>query len=255
MTRFDFQHAFQREHLLFRTWPFLVTMLFAWALLPLTPDHRDPSLLVIAAMLNLAIVLAVVFVPWSRVRAMEVLPPLAWLVVLALMRHGTSGSTAGYSPLVLLTVLWIALYGRRWMLAMGVVATVVTLSLPALVGPADLYPDTELRRALLYGVVAALVGTAVHEVVAGLLRERAGRERAEAELTRRRAFELNDDVVQDLAVAKLSFEVGRTVEGTAALTRALDAGKRIISDMVEHSGRFERTEAEEDAPPADANPH
>lgn len=254
MTRFDFDHAFQREHLLFRTWPFLVAMLLGWVLLPMTPDHRDPGLLVIAAVLNVAIVLAVRFVPWHRAPALEVVPPLAWLVVLALVRHGTSGSTAGYSPLVLLAVLWVALYGTRWMLAVVVVASMAMLTIPALVGPADLYPDTELRRALLYGVVAALVGTAVHEVVAGLLRERAARVRAEAALTRQRAFELNDDVVQDLAVAKLSFEVGRTVEGTAALTRALDAGKRIISDMVEQSGRFERQATEDDDPAAGSNP-
>lgn len=126
-------------------------------------------------------------------------------------------------------------------------AATATIALPAWLGPAELYPDTELRRALMYGIVGALVGFAVRETVAGLFAE-LGRERAEAQLVRARAFELNDDVVQDLVVAKLALEVGRSADGLAALERALDSGKRIISDMVEETGRFERDVSEPDTP-------
>lgn len=240
MTRFDFTHPFEREFLFFRTWPFLLVMLIAWALLPLTADPRAPELLAIAAVLNVLIVLGVYLLPWTRIRYGAAMPAMAWLVVVVLLRHGTTGSAAGYSPLVLLTVLWAALYGSRRVLAMAVVGATAAIAVPAFVWSPDLYPDTEVRRAVMYGVVGGLIGFAVRETVAGLKAERAGRQRAEAQITRQRAFELNDDVVQDLAVAKLSLEVGRTAEGLAALDRALSAGKRIISDMVEQTGRFER---------------
>jgi hypothetical protein len=248
MTRFDYTHPFERQYLLFRTWPFLVAMLLGWALLPLTANHSEPGLLVVAAVLNLTIVLAVYLLPWDRIGYGAAVPALAWLAVVMLMRHATGGSAAGYSPLVLLTILWAALYGSRWVLAIAVVGAVAAIAVPPIVWSVDLYPDTEVRRALMYGVVGTLIGFAIHETVAGLQAERAGRRRAEDALTRQRAFELNDDVVQDLAVAKLSLQTGRTEEGLAALDRALASGKRIISDMVEQSGRFERftpTESDE----------
>ena len=241
MTRFDYAHPFDRDFLIVRAWPFLATMVLGWALLPLTTDPRDPGLLAIAGACNVIIVIAVYALPWPRIPSLAAtVPGLAWLGVVALLRHGTEGSSAGYSPLILLTVLWAALYGSRVGLVVAVVAATATIALPPFLGPEALYPDTELRRALMYGVVGTLIGTAVHGTVTGLLAERAGRRHAEAQLTRERAFEFNDDVVQDLAVAKLSLEVGRTADGIAALDRALEAGKRIITDMVEQTGRFER---------------
>ncbi len=244
MTRFDYVHPFEREFLFFRTWPFLLAMVLAWALLPLTSVDNDPVLLAAAGALNVVIVLAVYLLPWEHLASGAAVPPLAWLVVVMLLRHGTGGSAAGYSPLVLLTVLWAALYCSRTVLVIAVLGAVAAIGIPPLVGSSELYPDTELRRALIYGVVGTLVGLAVQETVAGLKAERAARKRAEAELTRRRAYELNDDVVQDLAVAKLSLEVGHTTEGLAALDRALESGKRIISDMVRETGRFERLASE-----------
>jgi hypothetical protein len=185
----------------------------------------------------------VLVVPWVRVPDASIIPPMLWLVVVALLRHGTHGSDAGYSPLVMLTVMWVSIYGTRWMLAASCIGLLVAIGLPPLITADGLYPDTDLRRAILYAVIGAFIGVAIQATIVGLRAERVRTARLEAELTRRRAFELNDDVVQDLAVAKLSLEAGRPEDSHAAIDRALTAGKRIISEMVDATGRFERDSA------------
>jgi GAF domain-containing protein len=49
----------------------------------------------------------------------------------------------------------------------------------------------------------------------------------------RRATELNDDVVQALAVAKLRFQVGETDDAMESLDQALAASKRILAELAE----------------------
>ena len=56
-----------------------------------------------------------------------------------------------------------------------------------------------------------------------------------------RATELNDDVVQALAVAKMHFELGDTASGAAALDEGLEASKRILGELVEDAPSLRRT--------------
>lgn len=58
----------------------------------------------------------------------------------------------------------------------------------------------------------------------------------------RRATELNDDVVQALAVAKLRLQAGKAAEGLDALDRALAASKRILAELVEDSPTLRRSD-------------
>lgn len=58
----------------------------------------------------------------------------------------------------------------------------------------------------------------------------------------RRATELNDDVVQALAVAKMHFQTGRPAEGLTSLDLALDASKRILAELVEDSPTLRRSD-------------
>jgi GAF domain-containing protein len=59
----------------------------------------------------------------------------------------------------------------------------------------------------------------------------------------RRAAELNDDVVQALAVAKLQLQVGETEKGMAALDDAIAASKRILGSLVDELPTLRRTTA------------
>ena len=57
----------------------------------------------------------------------------------------------------------------------------------------------------------------------------------------RRATEINDDVVQALAIAKMRLEIGDARQAEAALDQALGASKRILSELVEDVPSFQRT--------------
>jgi CheY-like chemotaxis protein len=68
-----------------------------------------------------------------------------------------------------------------------------------------------------------------------LERQRAARLSAElsrAQLRRRHAIELNDTVVQGLAVAKYALELGRPEQARAAVEDTLEAAKRVIGDLL-----------------------
>jgi hypothetical protein len=59
---------------------------------------------------------------------------------------------------------------------------------------------------------------------------------------REQAFELNDTIVQRLAVAHLALSVGRTEEAMQSLEGALDAGRRIIGELAEGRESYVRNE-------------
>jgi hypothetical protein len=67
-----------------------------------------------------------------------------------------------FVPLVLLPVVWTALYGKRWQLGCVVAAVGVALGLAvALLG----YPASEWRVVAIWVTVAGLLGFAVHRLV------------------------------------------------------------------------------------------
>ena len=63
----------------------------------------------------------------------------------------------------------------------------------------------------------------------------AARRLAEAETRQRDALELNDSVLQHLAVADYAFELGMPEKGQAALKQSLAATQRIVSNLLEES--------------------
>lgn len=63
----------------------------------------------------------------------------------------------------------------------------------------------------------------------------AARRLAEAETRQRDALDLNDNVLQNLAIADYAFEMGLPQKGHAALKRSLAATHKIVSDLLEDS--------------------
>src|SRR3954447_25135514 len=119
---------YRREGLLRRTAPFLVAMVLGFATIGLPADSRDDSQIIAAAILNVLVVLLVLFLPWNKLpRSAEVLPPLMYMVCVALLRDALGGGNSGYSTLLILPVFWLALYGTRLQLAVGLVGVFVLL--------------------------------------------------------------------------------------------------------------------------------
>ena len=164
-------------------------MVLAIAVLPLPPDGNRPSAILLAVGLSAGIVAAAAFAPWHRLpRVAEVVPPLAYFVVIALLRESQGGATSGYASLAMLPVFWLALYGNRRELAIGIAGLAATFLAPlALVGSPE-YPSSEWQRALLWICVAPIVGYTVHALVAELRSRAELAARSEGETRRMLAY-------------------------------------------------------------------
>ena len=77
--------------------PFAVAACFAFALVPLPPHEEGPGPLIAAGLLTLIIVMSSLLIPWRRLPSSAVaLPPLAYFVVIALLRDAEGGAVSGY---------------------------------------------------------------------------------------------------------------------------------------------------------------
>jgi diguanylate cyclase (GGDEF)-like protein len=158
-----------RPGLLRRSAPFLGAMLLALAVLPLPPDGDRPVAVLLAVGMTASIVATVLFAPWHRLpRFAEAVPPLAYFVVIALLRDSQGGSASGYSALAMLPVFWLALYGTRSQLAIAIAGLAAMFLTPLVLLGAPDYPPTEWRTALLWICVAPIVGYTVQALVAEL---------------------------------------------------------------------------------------
>ena len=181
---------FRREGLLRRAAPFAVAMILAFAALELPAESRDSDRILAAVAVNAVLVAMVLGFPWARLpRYADVLPPLLYLVVVSLLRDGTGGATSGYSTLMILPIFWLALYGTRPQLAVGVAGVAILLGLPPLAIGEPEYPDQEWRRALIGTTVAGIVGLAVQDLVEQI-RQRADALHTVSEAVGRRTHEM-----------------------------------------------------------------
>src|SRR4029450_8702238 len=100
---------FDRSGLLRRAAPFVGAMWLALVFYPLPPHGGGSRVLLPGGVLNVGIIGAVVFVPWSRLGPMAaVMPPLAYLLVIALLRDADGGGSSADGALLVLPVLWAA---------------------------------------------------------------------------------------------------------------------------------------------------
>jgi len=115
----------------------------------------------------------IVLVPWQRIPDW----PRVGLVALfcanvAIVRESTGGGRSGFAIVLLLVIVWQAAYGTRAQIAISLVLCGLTLTLPSVFVGGERYPDTEWRKALLFTLVATVVGIIVHELVHRTNKER-----------------------------------------------------------------------------------
>src|SRR3954454_17445699 len=137
---------FARQGLLRRGGPFAAVALLAFAMTPL-PPVTDGARVAGAVGLTLAILAAAVLVPWRRLPAgAVVLPPLAYFVVVALLRDADGGSRSGAGVLVALPVLWLALHGGCGQLLAAAGGAGLTFVVPLLVVGAPRYTAVDVEH-------------------------------------------------------------------------------------------------------------
>ena len=144
-----------------RVAPFAGAAIIALVLVLLPATSSDRSMLTAAAVLTTIVIAAALLVPWVRLPAWcQATVPLSFFVVVALLRQAGGWATSGYSPLVMLPILWLAIYGSRTQLRLAIAATAATFFAPLiLVGP-PLYPSIGWRESVIWVAIGLLAGSA-----------------------------------------------------------------------------------------------
>ncbi len=103
-----------------RVAPFAALSAGAMLTVLLPPAPSSLAALAAAVALLAAIAAAGILLPWERLPASaQAAPAVAFLGVVVLLRHAAGGSTSGFSVLALLPIFWLALYGTRPELLVG----------------------------------------------------------------------------------------------------------------------------------------
>jgi diguanylate cyclase (GGDEF)-like protein len=141
--------------------------------LPRTNDPHNAGLILEAAILTAVTVAATAFLPWNRLpTTLQAAPPVLYMVVAFLLAQAGGGTYAVYEQLILLPVLWLAVYGTSLELAIGVVAASALLLASAAVPVAGSSGDWQRSASLI--LVAAVLGFAVNQLL-GQIRTQANR--------------------------------------------------------------------------------
>ncbi|MGV8978282.1 MAG: diguanylate cyclase domain-containing protein [Cellulomonas sp.] len=147
--------------------PFVAVALVAVLLeLVTVADSANRLVLVAAAVSMLVVPLAAVGVPWARLPTWcEAILPLGFFLVVALTRQARGGATTGYTPLVMLPVIWLAMYGSRRQLMVAVAGMTATLVLPMLLVGPPLYPGSAWTMTIVSVAVGVFAGPSIHMLV------------------------------------------------------------------------------------------
>ena len=100
--------------------PFVAAGVLAYLAAPFVRVGGEPWDLVAAGVLILAVIAAIYLVPWSRLPAwVQILPPAAVFVIVALMRNDTGGESSEFTGLLALPLIWFQDSGseeprQRW---------------------------------------------------------------------------------------------------------------------------------------------
>ncbi len=121
-----------------------------------------------AALTAVIAVVGLVAARRRRGRVLIVLLPLAYFGVVALLRHSGTTSSSGYAPLVMLPIVWLALFASRAALLVGLGAMAIMLLAPFLIFGEPRYPGTGWRISVLWLMVSTLTGLSIQALVARL---------------------------------------------------------------------------------------
>jgi signal transduction histidine kinase len=190
-----------------------------------------------AVLLVGASLLLACFAPWRRLPRLAVLiPPLLVLASIALLRQGQGGSLSGYGALFLIPTLWVALYGTRTELLLILVAVATAFWAPVAFVGGPAYPSNQWRAGGLLVVIVGLFGIVMQQLIEGLIAEEARRVDAERRLREAGAYEVHDDVVQNLTVAQLALALDDPARAASAVATALGMAQAIVGHLLHNSG-------------------
>jgi hypothetical protein len=217
--------GFQRKGRLARLLPFAAVAAVAEASLALPPGPQTAG----AAML-----------PWERLpRQAAVLVPLAYLGSVLGLTIASGGTRSGVELVLLVPVVWTALYHEPWESGC-VLAALAGAAYLASVMPGGVPAPTLARRELFLVAVAIMISAATHLLRRRIRRSQAAAARLQAQLRQlsivadreRIAASLHDTVVQRLFTAGLSLQGIRPRCGQPEVISRIDAVVANLDDAI-----------------------
>lgn len=237
---------FRGPGLLARVVPFAVVAVLAEVSLALPGSGVQSTPAMIASIVLLVAVAALFALPWRKLPAWAtVLVPLTYAgSVLALIL--AAGATAGVGLVILVPLVWTALFHQRWESACIVVAVVAVEVVTSLV-PVAADDAVIARRVLLFAALGTMISVATHGLrdrIAHSQRESAQLQEQLRELTvqqdrDRIAAGLQDEVIQRIFAAGLAMQSAASLstqpgvrKRVEAATGDLDQVLRVLRDTV-----------------------
>jgi signal transduction histidine kinase len=237
---------FRGPGLLARVVPFAVVAVLAEVSLALPGSGVQSTPAMIASIVLLVAVAALFALPWRKLPAWAtVLVPLTYAgSVLALIL--AAGATAGVGLVILVPLVWTALFHQRWESACIVVAVVAVEVVTSLV-PVAADDAVIARRVLLFAALGTMISVATHGLrdrIAHSQRESAQLQEQLRELTvqqdrDRIAAGLQDEVIQRIFAAGLAMQSAASLstqpgvrKRVEAATGDLDQVLRLLRDTV-----------------------
>jgi signal transduction histidine kinase len=222
-------YPFRGPGLLVRVAPFAAIAALAEASLVLTPGPAPAAAVAVSLVLLLAVAAAFAL-PWEVLPGwLSVLMPLAYTgSVLALIL--AAGTASGVGIVILVPLIWTALFHRRWETGC-IVAAIVAVEVIISLTPAAAAGSVIARRVILWAALGTVIAVATHQ-----LRERSSRARKEAVLLHDQLTELTlvqdrDRIAADLQdkVIQQVFAIGMHLHSTATLATQSEVRKRILA--------------------------
>lgn len=166
----EHQNPFVRKGLLRRIAPFAAALAAGFVMVPVIAPGRQPlSAFSIAAGLTALIVLMVGLLPWRKLPTwLQLVPPLLYMVVVAKLYAIGGGPSSGFGYMILLPILWLALWGTQAQMIASVAASAVVVIGPQILLGHAVNADAEYRRGILILIVGPVMGFTVQRLVAKL---------------------------------------------------------------------------------------
>ncbi|MGO9560903.1 MAG: diguanylate cyclase domain-containing protein [Acidimicrobiales bacterium] len=250
----EVEAPFARAGLGRRLLPFGAVAILAYASLALPPGPASVPKTLVAGVL-LLVVAGGCWLPWDRLPSwLTVLVPLVYTASVLMLILAAGGSTSGVGIVILIPLVWTALYHRRWeslVVVLGIVAVEIVTSLtPVAVGNAVI-----IRRVIFWAAMGGVVSVGAHDLRDRVRRTTQAREEilrrtvalqaAAAELT---AILLPGEII--IAATRLAAEVGSPLS-TARSAQYLRVSAGIVTVVAQFD---EAGESVTDTFPLDEHP-
>jgi len=213
--------------------PFAVVAALAEASLALPPGPQSVPAAIVSVLLLLAVP-AAFLLPWARLPAWaSVFVPLLYTgSALALIL--AAGASSGVGIVILVPLVWTALFHRPWESAC-VVAAIVAVEVIISLTPVAAAGPVIARRVLLWALLGALISVATHGLRDRIGRAQADRERLQDRLRELSVMEDRDRIAAELRdnIIQRVFAAGLGLQGAADLAAEPEVRRRVGTSVAE----------------------